>query len=282
MRKFTRLHKIIAGALGLGAGPLVWHFAFRKDDGSPGFANKQIVYSKSVSGSWDFDWDKRDPKSLVPPPRGGEQEENKYNEALVKHKPRVTRNLFLIRHGEYNVNGKTDEDRGLTERGRQQAQLTGKRLKEVGYPFDKIYRSTMTRANETSNIIEQFYPNIPVEDCSMLREGMPIPPDPPSGSGNWKPEVYYYTEGPRIEAAFRKYFHRAYPNEEKDTYDLIVCHANVIRYFICRALQLPPEAWLRLSLPHGSITWIVIRPNGRVSLRCFGDTGYMPPEALSV
>lgn len=44
----------------------------------------------------------------------------------------------------------------------------------------------------------------------------------------------YYEDGARIEAAFRKYFHRADPSQEKDTYELIVCHANVIRYFACR------------------------------------------------
>ena len=36
---------------------------------------------------------------------------------------------------------------------------------------------------------------------------------------------------------------------------------NVCRYFVCRALQFPPEAWLRISLKHASITWITIRSN---------------------
>lgn len=44
----------------------------------------------------------------------------------------------------------------------------------------------------------------------------------------------YYEDGARIEAAFRKYFHRAEPEQEKDTFEVIVCHANVIRYFTCR------------------------------------------------
>ncbi len=44
----------------------------------------------------------------------------------------------------------------------------------------------------------------------------------------------YYEDGSRIEAAFRKYFHRAHPDQPEDSYELIICHANVIRYFICR------------------------------------------------
>lgn len=66
----------------------------------------------------------------------------------------------------------------------------------------------------------------------------------------------FFQDGARIEAAYRKYFHRADVRQENDSYTLIVCHANVIRYFVCRALQMPGEAWLRLSLNHASITWI--------------------------
>lgn len=48
-----------------------------------------------------------------------------------------------------------------------------------------------------------------------------------------------------------------------------------------RALQFPPEGWLRLSLNNGSITHLVIRPNGRVALRSLGDTGFMPPDKIT-
>lgn len=44
----------------------------------------------------------------------------------------------------------------------------------------------------------------------------------------------YYRDGPRIEAAFRKYFHRADFSQKNDSYTILVCHANVIRYFVCR------------------------------------------------
>ena len=70
-------------------------------------------------------------------------------------------------------------------------------------------------------------------------------------------------------------------DQEKDSHEVIVCHANVIRYFICRALQLPPEAWLRISLKHASITWLTIRPDGRVSVRGVGEAGHFPPKMLT-
>jgi hypothetical protein len=53
-------------------------------------------------------------------------------------------------------------------------------------------------------------------------------------------------------------------------------------HFVPRALQFPPEAWLRMSPRHGSITWLTIRPSGRVVLQSLGDSGHMPPDKLSV
>ena len=60
-------------------------------------------------------------------------------------------------------------------------------------------------------------------------------------------------------------------------YDIIVCHGNVIRYFTLRALQLPPEAWLRLTTFNCSLTYLVIRPSGNVALRSMGDVGHLGP-----
>jgi len=116
----------------------------------------------------------------------------------------------------------------------------------------------------------------------------------------------------RIERAFHRYFYRAQPpssqslipleqppsllDNKADTtdatllesettthsptivrheYEIIVCHANVIRYFVCRALQIPPEAWLRFCIFNCSLTYLTIRPTGGVSLRILGDIGHL-------
>ena len=50
---------------------------------------------------------------------------------------------------------------------------------------------------------------------------------------------------------------------------------NVIRYMFCRALQLPPEAWLRLSTFNCSLTYLMIRPTGGISCRMVGDIGHL-------
>lgn len=42
--------------------------------------------------------------------------------------------------------------------GREQAELTGKRLASLGMKFDKIVYSSMTRATETTEIISKHLP----------------------------------------------------------------------------------------------------------------------------
>ena len=142
----------------------------------------------------------------------------------------------------------------------------------------------MARARETASIIyKQLPPGLPVLECDLLREGMPFGPEPPL-VGDWKSAYKLYEDGAgsRIESAFRKHFHRAEPSQVNDSYEVFVCHANVIRYFVCRALQLPPEAWLRMSLYHASVTEFTIRPSGNVSVRAVGDAGHLPLAMLTV
>jgi serine/threonine-protein phosphatase PGAM5 len=142
-------------------------------------------------GIWDRNWDHRDPASLVKPLKenSSPEEENEYNSKLEKHKPTATRHIIMIRHGQYNTKGEADIDRILTETGRVQAKITGERLKELKIPFDQIFFSTMTRAQETGKIILKTLPelkNLNVENDTMLEEGAPIPPQPPIG--HWRPE----------------------------------------------------------------------------------------------
>lgn len=193
----------------------------------------------------------------------------------------ASRVLFLVRHGQYLVEKTKEEDKHLTCLGQEQLDLTGKRLDELGICFDRLVASTMTRAQESANLVhKRLKPGLQIENDCLLEEGAPVRPEPPSE--NWNPPDEQFAEdGPRIEAAFKKYFHRAPPHQQNDSHEIIVCHGNVIRYFVCRALQLPPEAWLRIGLNHGSITTITIRPNGRVVLNSLGVTGFMPPEKIT-
>jgi len=153
-----------------------------------------------------------------------------------------------------------------------------------------VHVSDMTRAKETADLIARHLPDAVArpEPDPLLNEALPAPmiparPDVP----NAVKEVD--EEGERIERAFRKYVYRSSPPDYNDggqratdgeppkhEFEVIVGHGNVIRYFVCRALQLPPEAWLRMAVFNCSLTYIMVHPNGYVSVRCIGDTGHLP------
>lgn len=259
------------------------------------------TYEPSVK--WDHNWDRRDPISIVKHHKNrthsaelkdfakqlqqakeSDQQQQQVPTKTVddfdinKHSSKARRHLFLIRHGQYNMKTKEANEMILTELGREQADLTGRRLKDLmsKFKFTKLIHSDVVRAIETANIIRTHLPqDLPVSVDPLLAEGAPIPPEPPVG--HWRPEFHqFFQDGGRIEAAFRKHFYRAPPEQLEDSYEIIVCHANVIRYLFCRALQFPAEAWLRFDLQHGSITHIVISPDGRVGCKALGDAGFMP------
>ncbi|XP_032803277.1 serine/threonine-protein phosphatase PGAM5, mitochondrial [Petromyzon marinus] len=237
----------------------------------------------STLASWDHNWDRRQSTFLAAKAKVKESTVNGVQEPVLNGKEKhrgtgATRHILLVRHSQYNLAGPTDEQRFLTDTGREQAELTGQRLASLGFPYTRIVHSSMRRAIETAQIISTHLPDVALSSSDLLREGMPIPPEPPMRP---KPDFQYFTDGARIEAAFRQFIHRAEPEQQADSYEIIVCHANVIRYFVCRALQFPPEGWLRMSLDNGSITWLAVRPSGRVGLRSLGDSGFMPATKLT-
>lgn len=285
----TKKLLLAAGLAGCGMAAAVLFTGLHKDTESfkahatalaPFNDYKFINLHQFTSTKWDYNWDKREPNSLLPPLKGDfgtslpESDQDEYNKRLEEVKSTATRHLLLIRHGQYIMDADKDEFRQLTSLGRDQANRVGERLKELALPYTRIIKSTMTRATETAEIIHTHLPDIPMTACDYIREGSPIVPEPPTN--NWRPQPkQFFQDGARIETAFRKYFHRADPSQKQDSYDVLVCHGNVIRYFVCRALQFPAEGWLRFSLYNCSLTWVAIKPTGRVIVYTVGDTGHL-------
>ena len=227
----------------------------------------------SCKCDWDENWDKRKPT-----------------------KSRSVHRIVLVRHGQY-VSGKTDSERVLTDLGRQQAEDTGKRLQKLfqeskDFPEVRyVYYSTMARATETAKLMLPYITkdSTKVEPCSMIREGACYRPVPPISAKKWPvTDEDFHVDGKRIEAGFCAHVHR--PDEmntingqsEGGSYTtVLVCHGNVIRYFVARALQLDPEIWLRMSVNNASYTIIDVHSDGHVSLRALGNDGHFPPSRIT-
>ena len=133
---------------------------------------KSTVENVTPPKVWDDNWDFRNYDKLDP------KEEHK--------KPKATRYIVLIRHGQYNLKGEVDDERYLTEKGRQQADVTGQRLKDLKADWSNVtlYQSSMKRSQETAQIIKQYMPDVPLVTDPLFAEGAPYPPDPPA-SRDW-------------------------------------------------------------------------------------------------
>jgi serine/threonine-protein phosphatase PGAM5 len=79
----------------------------------------------------------------------------------------------------------------------------------------------------------------------------------------------------QLEEAFPLYFA---PSPDVDRHDVVVCHGNVIRYFVTKALKVDSMAWLGMSIGNCSLTVITIEADGGMKLLSFGDVGHIPPN----
>ncbi|XP_067938984.1 serine/threonine-protein phosphatase PGAM5, mitochondrial-like isoform X2 [Watersipora subatra] len=240
-------------------------------------ADALIEPPKPSGQQWDYNWDRRAPESSVKPPAPGSNLE-KYEIKLEEARPTAVRNLLLVRHGQYEQYTK---EKWLTDLGREQAELVGDHLQRLNLPITKIVWSSKNRATETGKIISKYFEGVPTEACDLLREGLPLAAAEPLHPTWPLMEQERFTQGMQMEAGFRKHFHRAPSSQTEDSYEIISCHGNVIRYYVLRALQLPASAWINLSAYNASLTWLQIAPDGRVNLVLFGDTGFIPPHKIT-
>ncbi|CAF3389297.1 unnamed protein product [Rotaria socialis] len=198
------------------------------------------------------------------------------------NKTRIVRHIYLIRHGQYQTKTKVEDQKQLTELGNEQADWAGLALAESKIPFTRFIQSGLIRAVQTASIINKHIKFNRIEQDIDLNEGFPFLPEPAGRFADSVATGRIELETERMERAFRRYIHRPLTSQTEDSHELIVCHANVIRYFVCRALQIPADAWLRFNLFHCSITHLVFTSDGRVICYGIGDVGHVPQERRSL
>ncbi len=186
------------------------------------------------------------------------------------------RTIYLIRHGDYNHEDERDPDVGkeLIPLGIAQARLVASRLKSFPVKITSLISSTMTRARQTAMIINEEFPELELQQSTLIRECTPP---------TWRKDIME-REDPEelnnctdsLEAAFNKFFIPS-PDDE-DRIDVIVCHGNVIRYFVTKVLKVNTMAWLQMTISNCGLTIVTIMPNGKMKLIAFNDVGHLPPN----
>ena len=186
----------------------------------------------------------------------------------------ATRTIYLIRHGHHDLQNNTGDELGggLTPTGVKQAELTAQRFR--WFPINAIYTSSLRRAAETAEIIVREFPDIPLQKSKRLWERIVHVSPKLAESLNTNPEKM--AEQTRlVEKVFEKRFKCAHGH---DKHEIIVSHGNLIRYFVCRVMQVRPEAWINMDMCNCGVSEVLIRPDGSMLLVSHSDVGHLPPH----
>ena len=155
----------------------------------------------------------------------------------------AARTIVLVRHGYYVPDPAANERPGphLAPIGVAQARLTGARLAALPTRFDAMYVSPVQRARDTAAIIAGDFPGRHFEVVDDLAECTPP---------TWRTEITAQ-EKPAELAACKAQFDRLFaryfkPASGHERAELMVCHGNVIRNMVVRAIGVEPKAWLEM------------------------------------
>ena len=185
-----------------------------------------------------------------------------------------TRHILLVRHGQYDAEGIGS----LTELGREQAAHTGQWLSQnvagiYRLRVEAIFSSTLPRAKETSDIIaKSLTRSRPVKRAAVLREGMYS-----KVKGYEVPASEREEDRQRADAAFEKFFRVS----RTDRLEILVCHGNLIRYLVCKAMEIPVLRWTRMNSNHCALTRVLIRDTGAVRVVSYNETAHLPPRLIT-
>ena len=186
----------------------------------------------------------------------------------------MTRFLYLVRHGEASPH-----DGPLSPAGQKQAQLTGRRLKDV--PFSAVYHGLLPRAAQTAELIAASLPGVPVEVSDLAGDYLPSVPEPDDLPPAFAAFLAGFSaaeraDGPKLAAAALDRFAR--PGDGPgDDYELVVTHNLLIGWLVSQALNGPPWRWLGLNQMNCAVTILAYQPGLPSTLLIFNDASHLPP-----
>jgi serine/threonine-protein phosphatase PGAM5 len=187
----------------------------------------------------------------------------------------ATRTIVLVRHGDYLPDPAADPKLGphLAPIGVAQARLVGAHLASLPTRFDAMRVSPVQRARDTAAIIAGDFPGRHFEVVDDLAECTP-PTRRSEAVADEKPADLAACKR-QLDRLFARYFRPAVGHAQTE---LMVCHGNVIRNMVVRALGVDSKAWLEMSVGNASITRILVEADGRYKVISVGDVGHLPPN----
>jgi serine/threonine-protein phosphatase PGAM5 len=176
------------------------------------------------------------------------------------------RRLIFVRHGQYDeaVTG------ALTPLGRRQAARTAEALRMLD--VSAIWSSTLLRAKETATIVAERQPRARFRRTNLLCEVVPTTLPPKLARRFFVDGHTAKRDRARADRAYTALFRVA----RRERTEIVVCHGNLIRYLVCRALGIRPKLWMRLDSTHCGLTEFRVLPRGVVRVVRYNDVGHIP------
>jgi serine/threonine-protein phosphatase PGAM5 len=177
------------------------------------------------------------------------------------------RTLLLIRHGQYHLDPMHDRYGRLTPLGERQSKRLAQRL--APYPIDLLVSSTAPRALETIELIGQQLPSVARRRTPLLLEGLPGVLKGMTKEQRGRVPLHRA----RMDRAFARYFR---PTRGQNRIEVLVCHGNIIRYLLRKAIGDRTDKWSRFETLHCGITMVSIEASGFTRIAGVNDVGHLP------
>ncbi|MEV0123681.1 histidine phosphatase family protein [Streptomyces sp. NPDC050703] len=188
-----------------------------------------------------------------------------------------TRYLYLARHGEA-----VPDESGLTEAGRRQATLLGRRLRDV--PLAAVHHGPRARARQTAHLIGDQLDGVPLRVAEAADDFVPhvperdeLPPDAADLFLRFLEGAHADERGPVLARRALAEFTGPVPGDE-DRHELVVTHNFLIAWLVRDALYAPEWRWLGLNHANAALTVIRYPPDRPASLLVSNDMRHLPAE----
>ncbi|WP_405556002.1 histidine phosphatase family protein [Streptomyces canus] len=191
----------------------------------------------------------------------------------------ATRYLYLARHGEA-----LPDESGLTQAGRQQATLLGRRLQDI--PFTAVHHGPLPRAAQTARLIHDQLKNVPLLVSEVAGDYVPyVPPKnelPPESADFYLRFLADTTDDERKQGAalaLQALDQFTGPVDgEADRHELVVTHNFLVAWLVRDAMHAPKWRWLGLNHGNAALTVIRYAPGRAASVLVSNDMRHLPTE----
>jgi broad specificity phosphatase PhoE len=191
----------------------------------------------------------------------------------------ATRYLYLVRHGEA-----LPDESGLSENGRRQAMLLGRRLRER--PISVVHYGPLARAAQTAHLIGEQLDGVALKVSEAAGDYVPYVPEgnelPPNCADFLLRFLDQFTDEERergavlAHQAIERFTGPVAGNEER--HEVVVTHNFLVGWLVRHALDAPKWRWLGLNHGNAALTVIRYAPSRPSSVLVYNDMRHLPDE----